>query len=109
MELQRVEVVRGPQGTLFGRGAIGGAVRYVSKQPTGSNTGFIEGTVGDFHRVDLRAGYDFSLIPDKLFAHITGVSKRQNGYEKVIDFACANPTLAGSLLPTTRNRLNGCQ
>jgi iron complex outermembrane receptor protein len=109
MDLQRVEILRGPQGTLFGRGAIGGAVRYVSKTPTGSDTGYIEGTVGDFHRVDLRAGYDLSLIPDKLFAHISGVSKKQNGYQKDIDFACAHPELSGTLPPTTRNRLGGCQ
>lgn len=109
MDLERVEVLRGPQGTLFGRGSIGGAIRYVSKQPTGSDTGFIEGTVGDFHRVDLRAGYDFSIIPDKLFAHITGVSKKQNGYQKQIDFVCANPGESGTLPATTHNRSGGCQ
>src|ERR1700730_9687151 len=92
MDLERVEVLRGPQGTLFGRGSIRGARRYGSKQPTGSNTGFIEGTVGDFHRIDLRAGYDFSIIPDKLFARITAVSKKQDGYQKMIDFVCANPS-----------------
>ncbi len=109
MDLERVEVLRGPQGTLFGRGSIGGAIRYVSKQPKGDNTGFIEGTAGDFHRIDLRAGYDFALIQDVLFARITGVSKKQDGFQKVIDFACANPTLAGSLPQSTRNRLAGCR
>ncbi|HEV7443851.1 MAG TPA: TonB-dependent receptor plug domain-containing protein, partial [Steroidobacteraceae bacterium] len=109
MDLERVEVLRGPQGTLFGRGSIGGAIRYVSKQPSGSNTGFIEGTVGDFHRVDLRAGYDFSIIPDKLFARITGVSKKQNGYQKLIDFVCANPSQSGTLPAQTHNRLGGCK
>jgi iron complex outermembrane receptor protein len=109
MDLERVEVLRGPQGTLFGRGSIGGAIRYVSKQPSGSNTGFIEGTVGDRHRVDLRAGYDFSIIPDKLFARITGVSKKQDGYQKIIDFVCANPSLSGTLPAQTHNRRGGCQ
>ena len=109
LDLDRVEVLRGPQGTLFGRGSIGGAVRYVSKQPKGDDTGFIEGTVGDRHRVDLRAGYDFSIIPDTLFARITGVSKKQDGYQKVIDFACANPSQAGTLVQTTHNRLADCQ
>jgi len=109
LDLERVEVLRGPQGTLFGRGSIGGAVRYVSKQPRGDDTGFIEGTVGDFHRIDLRAGYDFSIIEDKLFARVTGVSKKQDGYQKVIDFACAFPAQAGNLPPTTHNRLSNCQ
>ena len=109
LDLERVEVLRGPQGTLFGRGSIGGAVRYVSKQPKGDDTGFIEGTVGDFHRIDLRAGYDFSIIEDKLFARVTGVSKKQDGYQKVIDFACAFPAEAGNLPVTTHNRLGNCQ
>jgi iron complex outermembrane recepter protein len=109
LDLERVEVLRGPQGTLFGRGSIGGAVRYVSKQPKGDDTGFIEGTVGDFHRVDLRAGYDFSIIDNVLFARITGVSKKQDGYQKIIDFACAFPGEAGTLPVTTHNRLSNCQ
>jgi iron complex outermembrane receptor protein len=109
MDLDRVEVLRGPQGTLFGRGSIGGAVRYISKQPTGDNTGFIEGTVGDFHRVDLRAGYDFALIEDKLFARITGVSKKQDGYVDRIDFVCENPQLSGSLPRLITNRDAGCK
>ncbi|MBV8804577.1 MAG: TonB-dependent receptor, partial [Sinobacteraceae bacterium] len=109
MDLERVEVLRGPQGTLFGRGSIGGAVRYISKPPTGDNTGYIEGTVGDFHRVDLRAGYDFALIPDKLFARITGVSYKQDGYVDRIDFACEYPQLSGTLPPLSRNRGTGCK
>ncbi len=109
LDLERVEVLRGPQGTLFGRGSIGGAVRYVSKQPRGDNTGFVEGTVGDFHRVDLRAGYDFAMIPDTLFARITGVSKKEDGFQQQIDFVCAFPSQAGTLQPTTKNRLSGCK
>jgi iron complex outermembrane recepter protein len=109
MDLDRVEVLRGPQGTLFGRGSIGGAVRYISKQPEGDNSGYIEGTAGDFHRVDLRAGYDFALIENKLFARITGVSKKQDGYVDDIDFVCEYPQLSGSLPRLITNRSAGCK
>lgn len=94
MDLERVEVLRGPQGTLFGRGSIGGAIRYISKKPQGDETGSISVTYGDYDRVDVRASYDFSLS-DNVFARITGVSKVRDGYQDVIDFTCANPVAGG--------------
>src|SRR6185312_2739084 len=106
LDLQGVETLRGPQGTLFGRGAIGGAVRYTSKQPKGDNTGFLEATVGDFHRVDARGGFDVALVPDRLFVRISAVERKQDGFQKVVDFACANPAQAGTLPITVRNRLS---
>jgi iron complex outermembrane receptor protein len=109
MDLERVEVLRGPQGTLFGRGAIGGAVSYVSKQPQGDNSGFTTVTVGQFGRVDMRAGYDFALISDKVFVRVTAMSKKEDGYQKMIDFVCAFPSESGSLPAQTHNRLSGCQ
>ncbi|HXS26058.1 MAG TPA: TonB-dependent receptor [Steroidobacteraceae bacterium] len=109
MDLERVEVLRGPQGTLFGRGAIGGAVRYISKPAVGDGSGYVQVSVGDLHRVDIRAGYDFSIIPDKLFMRVTAMSKRNDGYQKDMDFACLYPALSGSLPALTHNRNGGCQ
>jgi iron complex outermembrane receptor protein len=107
LDLDRVEVLRGPQGTLFGRGAIGGVIRYVSKKPVGDNTGFIDVTYGQFNRLDVRAGYDFA-ISDKLMARVTGVSKHRDGYQKVFDFACLYPSLSGNVNPRSINRGTDC-
>ncbi len=109
LDLERVEVDRGPQGTLNGRGSIGGSVRYISKQPKGDNSGYAEATVGEYHRVDVRAGYDFSIIPDKVFVRITGVSRKEDGYQKDIDFACKFPALSGTLPKLVQNANSGCQ
>jgi len=94
MDLERVEVLRGPQGTLFGRGSIGGAIRYVSRDPQGDNTGDVSVTFGNYDRLDIRASYDFA-ITDTVSARVTGVSKQRQGYQTVFDFACRRPEVAG--------------
>ena len=109
MDLDRVEVLRGPQGTLFGRGAIGGTIRYVSAVPEGDNTGQVQVTVGGYDRVDVRANYDFTLIPDTLFARIAGVSKSRDGYQDVYDFACLYPEQSGNINPQSINVGKNCK
>jgi iron complex outermembrane recepter protein len=47
-DLQRVEVLRGPQGTLFGRNATGGLIHYLSRQPTDTPEGYLQVTGGNF-------------------------------------------------------------
>lgn len=106
--VERVETLRGPQGTLFGRGSIGGVMRLISKKPQGDETGFVNLTVGSFDRVDVRAGYDFS-ITDNLFAQVSGASRKRTGYQDVIDFACRYPGLAGNLPVRDPSRGRNCQ
>lgn len=90
LDVDRVEILRGPQGTLAGKNSIGGAVKLYSKRPTGSNTGYVSATYGSRNRVDLRGAADFALA-DGLDARIAGVAKRQGGYVKSYDFGCVFP------------------
>ena len=98
LDLERVEVLRGPQGTLAGKNSIGGAIKLYSKKPTGDASGSISATYGIRDRIDLRASADFA-ITDRLFARLSGVSKKQDGYVKRLDFGCVNPP--GSALNPT--------
>jgi iron complex outermembrane receptor protein len=105
--VERVETLRGPQGTLFGRGSIGGVMRLVSKKPEGDDSGFINLSIGSYDRVDVSAGYDFALT-DNLFAQVSGASRKRTGYQDVIDFACAFPSLAGNLPVRDASRGRNC-
>lgn len=67
MDIERIEILRGPQGTLYGRNTIGGAVKIVTKKPTGSGTGEVGVTVGRYDRLDVFANYDMALT-DKVAA-----------------------------------------
>jgi len=96
LDLERVEILRGPQGTNAGANSIGGAVKLYSRKPDGEG-GYAEVTYGSRDRIDLRASGDFTIVPDQVFARISGVSKSQRGYVKRIDYACAHP---GSGLPS---------
>jgi len=106
LDLDRVEILRGPQGTLAGRNSIGGAVKLYSQRPEGSNTGSITGTYGSRDRMDLRASADFNLAPG-IDVRIAGVSKNQDGYVDRLDFGCLFPAGGSATFipayPTTAN------
>jgi iron complex outermembrane receptor protein len=100
LDLDRVEVLRGPQGTLFGINTMGGAVRLISKKPQGDGNGYVDVTYGSRSHIDVKAVGDFSLIEDKLFARVSGISRSQEGYGENLDFTCemirrGTPQLAG--------------
>ena len=107
LDLDRVEILRGPQGTLSGKASIGGAVKLYSKRPSADGGGFIEGTYGSYKRTDVRASGNFVVIPDKLFVRLAGVSKHRDGYVDRVDFACANPGAISAGVPTLAS--SGCK
>jgi iron complex outermembrane recepter protein len=100
LDLERVEVLRGPQGTLFGINTMGGAVRLISKKPSGVSGSSLDLTYGSRDRIDVKGVADFPVIADKLFARVSGIARRQDGYGQRLDFTCemrrrGTPQLAG--------------
>jgi iron complex outermembrane receptor protein len=98
-DVDRVEVLRGPQGTLAGRNAIGGAIKIYSKKPTGDGGGYLEAAYGSRNRIDARGALDFTVVPDKLFVRVTAAERHRDGYVTRLDYACSHP---GSPLPQYR-------
>jgi iron complex outermembrane receptor protein len=86
LDFERIEVLRGPQGTLFGKNTIGGAVNIVSARPRGEFGGVAEVTTGRFNRIDGRFTIEFPIAEDKLSGRIAVLSKNRDGYGKSVDF-----------------------
>lgn len=81
LDVERIEVLRGPQGTLFGRNTIGGAISIITKEAKSDFGGSVEATIGDNGRRYLRGSVSVPLGPD------TGLrlaisSKDRSGYVK---------------------------
>lgn len=61
LDVQRVEVLRGPQGTLYGKNTIGGAMKYVTRDLTGYNEFEVKGTIGTYNQTDLKVAGQTAL------------------------------------------------
>jgi iron complex outermembrane receptor protein len=81
-DVERVEVLRGPQGTLYGKNTIGGAIKYVSKQMTDTPTGHFSLTGGSHGTQEIRAGFSGPLVEGKLRAKVAFASLQRDGYGK---------------------------
>jgi iron complex outermembrane recepter protein len=78
-DLERIEVLRGPQGTLFGRNSTGGAIRLITKQPTNEFEGYVKGTLGNFDRTDLIGAVNIPLA-EGLAVRAQAAWLKQDGY-----------------------------
>lgn len=84
VDIERVEVLRGPQGTLFGRNTIGGAINIVTQAPTNDFNGKISLTYGSFNRVEAKGSLNVPLIDGKLAARLTAGVIKADGIGKQI-------------------------
>lgn len=80
-DVERVEVLRGPQGTLFGRNTTGGAIAVVMKDPGDTIGGYVEAGYGSYQRKLARGSIDLPLSP-QFAIKLSGYWQDDNGYAK---------------------------
>jgi len=90
MDLERIEILRGPQGTLAGKNSIGGAIKLFSEQPSGDGTGYVEVAYGSYDFVSVRGMADFR-VNDQMAVRVSGVAKGRDGYVDLLDYGVAHP------------------
>ena len=109
LDVDNVEVDRGPQGVLSGRNAAGGAVKIFSKQPNNDDGGYIDVTGGSLNRFDMKAVLNAPIVQDKLLFRLSALHEQRDGWVKLENFACLYPQFAGLLPNKGTNTSDGCQ
>jgi iron complex outermembrane recepter protein len=95
LDLDRVEVLRGPQGTLEGMNSEGGAIKLFSKLPDATESSSFDLLGGSRNHVEIRASTNFA-VTDNLFVRLTAVGNHQDGYVTRYDFGCSNPSFTAT-------------
>lgn len=90
VDLERVEALRGPQGTLAGKNSLGGAIKLYSRKPDENFGGFLQAGVGRFDKRELRGSVNVP-ITEGLYARLSGAFRKDDGYFKELDYGCVNP------------------
>ncbi len=78
-DIERIEILRGSQGTLFGRNTIGGAVNITTRRPAEEFGGSAEAVLGEFERLDFKGSVDIPFT-DKFRTKFSFSSKKRNGF-----------------------------
>ncbi|GHT12861.1 TonB-dependent receptor [Bacteroidia bacterium] len=81
-DLERVEVLKGPQGTLFGRGAYLGAINFITAKPTNDFGGYISASLGNFAMKNFYGAVNIPMLQNKLAVRLAGIYSYQDGYVK---------------------------
>jgi iron complex outermembrane receptor protein len=79
-DLQSVQVLKGPQGTLFGRSTTGGAILLMPAKPTDDWGGYLDLKYGDYNMREIEAALNVPIIPGMLDLRLSGDSVRRDGY-----------------------------
>lgn len=79
-DLARVEVLRGPQGTLYGKNTTGGAINFITAKPGFDTEGNIKVGVGNYNRQEVEGAFQTALIADRLAVRFAFTYTKMNGF-----------------------------
>lgn len=110
-DLERVEVLRGPQGTLWGKNTTGGAIAVVTKKPSFSpagNSNYMKLDYGSYDDKIIQTGFGLVIVPDALAARVSGhIENRDGRYTNLFtgakDNAIEDSVIRGQLLARSGN------
>lgn len=90
LDVQQIEILRGPQGTLYGKNTIGGAVKYVTKVMSGDPQLNIQGSYGSFNQKDLKITGQYPLIDEQLYLGFGYANLNRDGFGEFLTSAEPN-------------------
>lgn len=79
-DVERIEVLRGPQGTLFGANTTGGVINIITRQPTGEYGAYGQVGVGNYDSRSVAAAVNFPIVEDKLAGKVMVANRTREGY-----------------------------
>ena len=82
VDIDRIEFLRGPQGTLYGRNTLGGVINIWSAPPTNTFTADVQGTFGSYNLQDYRGSVSGPIVKDKLYYSFAGGYVNRDGYSR---------------------------
>ncbi|WP_375194242.1 TonB-dependent receptor domain-containing protein [Sphingobium sp.] len=86
VDLENLQVLSGPQGTLFGRNTTGGAVLLVPKKPTNDFGGWIKGEYGNYDRNYIEGAVNLPIVNDKVLLRVAGAYHDRDGFTRDVTF-----------------------
>ncbi|MFN6972678.1 MAG: TonB-dependent receptor, partial [Rheinheimera sp.] len=86
-DVERIEVLRGPQGTLYGRNTIGGAVKYVTKPMSGDAEMSVDVGLGSYSQRDVKLTGQLPLVDNKLYLGVGYANLQRDGYGEFLTSA----------------------
>jgi iron complex outermembrane receptor protein len=79
-DLQDIQVLKGPQSTLFGGTTSGGAILFEPKKPTGDYEGYVQVTLGNYWDHELEGALNLPVVPEKLLVRVAGQTQQRDGF-----------------------------